>query len=64
MQKYFSNDISDFIIESVRYMMFGAMPSKTTIDRHIGLFIENYDNSTTVVEKYNNSSFNHYCLFS
>ena len=58
MQKYFSNDISDFIIESVRYMMFGAMPSKTTIDRHIGLFIENYDNSTTVVEKYNNSSFN------
>ena len=28
MQNYFNYDISDFIIESIRYVLFGIIPSK------------------------------------
>lgn len=57
MQNYFSNDISDFIIESIRYVLFGTIPSKNIIEKHIELFIENFNNVTTIREKYDNSSF-------
>lgn len=57
IQDYFSNDISDFIIESIRYVLFGISPSKKIIEKHIELFIENLNNVTTIIEKYDNSSF-------
>lgn len=38
IQSYFSNDISDFIIESIRYVLFGIIPSKKIIEKHIELF--------------------------
>lgn len=57
IQNYFSNDISDFIIESIRYVLFCTIPSKKIIEKHIELFIENFNNVTTIREKYDNSSF-------
>ncbi len=57
IQNYFSNDISDFIIESIRYIIYGTVPSKKIIEKHIELFIENLSNATTIREKYDNSSF-------
>lgn len=57
IQNYFSNDISDFIIQSIRYIIYGTVPSKKIIEKHIELFIENLSNATTIREKYDNSSF-------
>lgn len=57
LQNYFSYDISDFIIESIRYVLFGVSPSKKIIEKHIELFVENFNNATSIREKYNNSSF-------
>ena len=57
MQNYFNYDISDFIIESIRYVLFGIIPSKKIIEKHIELFVENLNNVTSIREKYDNSSF-------
>ena len=61
MQKYFNHDITDFVIESIRYILFGIIPSKKIIEKHIELFIENFNNVSTLREKYDNSSF---CIIS
>ena len=57
MQKYFDFDIADFIIETIRFILYKKVPSEKVIDKHIELFVDNSTHATTLYEKYENSSF-------
>lgn len=57
MQKYFDFDIADFIIETIRFILYKKVPCEKVIDKHIELFVDNSKHATTLYEKYENSSF-------
>lgn len=57
LKDFFISDLSDFIIETVQYILFKIIPSKKVIDTHIELVLNQLDVGTSLYEKYGCSSF-------
>lgn len=57
IQDYFSCIVSDFVIETIRYVLHNKKPSDNVVNKHIELFLDNYSVVTTLYDKYHNSSF-------
>ena len=57
IKKHFHSLEANFIIETIRYFLYDTVPTQQIINLHINLFIDNYKTSSSVHEKYENSSF-------
>lgn len=57
LKKFFNHEIADFILETINFICNGIEPSVIVQEQHTNLFLDNYIKSTTIHEKYNNSSF-------
>jgi len=40
MRSYFSSDVASFVLESIAFVMYGIIPSKTTIETHCKLYVQ------------------------
>ncbi len=57
IQDYYHCFISDFVIETIRYVLYGNKPTENVINKHIELFLNYYPTATSLYDKYHNSSF-------
>lgn len=57
LKDFFNLDLSDFIIETIKYILFKIIPSQKIIDIHIELVLNQLDTGTSLYEKYGCSSF-------
>lgn len=57
LKSFFNLDLSDFIIETIQYILFKVIPSQKIIDLHIELALNQLDTGTSLYDKFGCSSF-------
>lgn len=57
LKKFFNLDLSNFIIETVQFILYNLCPSKKVIDTHIELFLKQLNSNLSLSKKYSCSSF-------
>ena len=44
LKNFFNNEIADFILESIEFLLYEEVPSKKVIERHLELVLNELDN--------------------